>query len=149
MNWDAIGAIGEVTGALAVFVTLVYLAVQLRQNARLMRATIREQRTASSHRIQLHTAQHDPDPETARLSLLHASFRKVRRDWDTYSRQRADGLIDDEEWATQLRIWHYLLTTDPLIKGTRDEMGAAYSRELRDAVEDALGDAHALAPRTS
>jgi hypothetical protein len=32
MNWEAIGAIGEVLGALAVIVTLVYLAVQIRQN---------------------------------------------------------------------------------------------------------------------
>ena len=32
MNWDAIGAIAEVLGVIAVFVTLVYLAYQLRQN---------------------------------------------------------------------------------------------------------------------
>jgi hypothetical protein len=32
MNWDAIGATGEVIGAIAVFVTVAYLAVQLRQN---------------------------------------------------------------------------------------------------------------------
>jgi hypothetical protein len=32
LNWDAIGAIGEVLGAVAVVVTLIYLAVQLRQN---------------------------------------------------------------------------------------------------------------------
>ncbi len=32
MNWDAIGAIGEATGAIAVLITLIYLAVQLRQN---------------------------------------------------------------------------------------------------------------------
>ncbi|HEY5647584.1 MAG TPA: hypothetical protein VIS76_16660 [Pseudomonadales bacterium] len=30
MNWEAIGAIGETLGALAVFITLVYLAVQVR-----------------------------------------------------------------------------------------------------------------------
>jgi hypothetical protein len=30
MNWDAIGAIGEIVGALAVLVTLIYLAVQIR-----------------------------------------------------------------------------------------------------------------------
>ena len=30
MNWDAIGAIGEVLGSIAVFVTLGYLAVQVR-----------------------------------------------------------------------------------------------------------------------
>ena len=32
MNWDAIGAVGEILGALAVFISLVYLAVQVRQN---------------------------------------------------------------------------------------------------------------------
>jgi len=32
MNWDAIGAVGELLGATAVLVTLIYLAVQIRQN---------------------------------------------------------------------------------------------------------------------
>ncbi len=30
MNWDAIGAIGEILGAAAVVATLVYLAIQIR-----------------------------------------------------------------------------------------------------------------------
>lgn len=34
MNWDAIGAIGEIAGAGAVFVSLVYLAVQVRHNSK-------------------------------------------------------------------------------------------------------------------
>jgi hypothetical protein len=34
INWDAIGAIGEIIGAIAVVITLLYLAVQLRQNTR-------------------------------------------------------------------------------------------------------------------
>ena len=32
MNWEAVGAIGEVVGALAVVATLIYLASQIRQN---------------------------------------------------------------------------------------------------------------------
>jgi hypothetical protein len=44
MNWDAIGAIGEIVGALAVVVSLVYLASQIRiQN--------RESRAASVHQV--------------------------------------------------------------------------------------------------
>jgi len=31
MNWDAIGAVGEVVGAVAVVVTLLYVARQIRQ----------------------------------------------------------------------------------------------------------------------
>jgi hypothetical protein len=30
MNWDAIGAIGEIAGAVAVFGSLVYLAIQIK-----------------------------------------------------------------------------------------------------------------------
>lgn len=37
MNWDAIGAISELIGAVAVVVTLIYLAVQIRQNTRAIR----------------------------------------------------------------------------------------------------------------
>jgi len=31
MNWDAIGAIGEIVGAIAVVATLIYFAIQMRQ----------------------------------------------------------------------------------------------------------------------
>lgn len=54
MNWDAIGAIGELIGAVAVIATIGYLAVQIRQSNRLARASavlslqseLREQRGA-------------------------------------------------------------------------------------------------------
>ncbi len=35
MNWEAIGAVGEVLGAAGVIITLAYLAVQMRQSNRL------------------------------------------------------------------------------------------------------------------
>jgi len=38
MNWEAIGAIGEVGGAIGVIVTLLYLAGQLRQNTKALRS---------------------------------------------------------------------------------------------------------------
>lgn len=34
MNWEAIGALGEIAGAVAVIVTLLYLAKQIRQNSK-------------------------------------------------------------------------------------------------------------------
>ena len=33
MNWDALGAIAELLGAVAVFLTLAYLTIQVRQNS--------------------------------------------------------------------------------------------------------------------
>jgi hypothetical protein len=34
MNWDAVGAVGETIGSIAVLITIVYLALQVRQNNR-------------------------------------------------------------------------------------------------------------------
>ena len=44
MNWEAIGAIGEVMGALVVIVTLGYLAIQIRQNTRALRIQVNQSR---------------------------------------------------------------------------------------------------------
>ena len=38
MNWDALGAIAELLGAVAVFITLAYLTLQIRQNTKAVRA---------------------------------------------------------------------------------------------------------------
>ena len=38
MNWDAIGAVSEIVGAFAVVVSLLYLAVQVKQGAALSKA---------------------------------------------------------------------------------------------------------------
>jgi hypothetical protein len=38
LNWEAIGAVAELTGALGVIASLVYLAIQIRQNTASLRA---------------------------------------------------------------------------------------------------------------
>ncbi len=55
MNWEAIGAVGEILGALAVLVTLVYLAAQIRQN------------TAQQKREELVSIQHGQNAVVAQL----------------------------------------------------------------------------------
>jgi len=50
MNWDAIAAIGEIIGALAVFISLIYLAVQIRQNTRQITSSIDATRLAAFER---------------------------------------------------------------------------------------------------
>ncbi|GAF93200.1 unnamed protein product, partial [marine sediment metagenome] len=37
MNWDAIGAVGEIVGALAVVITLIFLTIQIRQSTAAVR----------------------------------------------------------------------------------------------------------------
>ena len=42
MNWDAISAIGEIVGSIAVVITLAYLAVQTRQNSHHTKALLQQ-----------------------------------------------------------------------------------------------------------
>ena len=47
MNWEAIGTVAEVVGAVAVVVSLIYLAIQIRQNTRQVEEQGRAQRFAA------------------------------------------------------------------------------------------------------
>ena len=54
MNWDAIGAIGEVVGAIAVIATLIYLARQIHQNTSALRSSATQtahEQSASIYKI--------------------------------------------------------------------------------------------------
>ena len=42
MSWDAVGAIAEAIGALAVVVSIVYLAVQIKSGTKALRTTLRD-----------------------------------------------------------------------------------------------------------
>jgi hypothetical protein len=45
MNWEAIGAIAEVLAATGVIASIVYLAIQIRDNTRTNRVTARQNTT--------------------------------------------------------------------------------------------------------
>ncbi len=75
MNWDALGAIAEGLGALAVLGTLGYLAVQLRQNTRLTNTSLYE--SAMDGYFELNRTMTDAE--------LSAFFFKCRSDPDRLS----------------------------------------------------------------
>lgn len=114
MNWDAIGAIGEFVGAIAVVASLVYLALQIRtQN--------RESRIASVHQViegyrSSISAVHEPEmaeiilaaiddfdgltpPKRLRFNVyLTSTFRAFE---DAYF-QRLEDRLDAETWEALL-----------------------------------------------
>ena len=50
MNWEALGAIAESVGAIAVFVSLVYVAVQIRQNTKQFSRSVEANQLAAFER---------------------------------------------------------------------------------------------------
>ncbi len=68
MNWEAISAVGEIVGAIAVVVTLMYLAVQIRRGTSATQAASVQAAAALDHEFLMAVGS---DPITARL-------------WETY-----------------------------------------------------------------
>ncbi len=69
MNWEAIGAVGEIAGAAAVFASLGYLSLQIRQTTRAIRGSA-ERETVSLHQSAL-------QPVAASLELADVHGRAL------------------------------------------------------------------------
>ena len=122
MNWEAIGAVGEVLGAFAVFASLIYLARQIRQNTQMMKSTVRQQLAAVSQQIGYKLAEHadilakvingdvlTPVEDLRARSVAQAMFRG----WETYAYQHKQGLLDPSEWRGYRESMHVVLTERP------------------------------------
>jgi len=113
MNWDAIGAVAELCGALGVVASLVYLGRQIRHNSRVVEAST-TQAVSDAAQARLLTIASSPslaaalakprDNEAIELTpaetlqstfFRHAMFRGLE---NTFLQHRA-GLLSD-------RIWH-------------------------------------------
>ena len=64
MNWDAVGAVAEVVGAIGVLITLIYLAVQIRHNSASVDASTEDGVTSGFNEINNIIA---ADPDLARI----------------------------------------------------------------------------------
>ena len=51
MEWDAIGAIAELIAAVAVVISLIYIAIQVRGNSELLERTIQSNRTQNAQAV--------------------------------------------------------------------------------------------------
>ncbi len=87
MNWDAIGAIAELLGAIAVVATLAYLSVQLRQNTASVRAGSAAAHSEAMRSSNIAVVQ---DPELVRLYWSGLANRGALSDDD---QRRFDFLI--------------------------------------------------------
>ena len=124
MNWDAIGAVGEIVGALVVFLTLVYLAMQIRQNTKAIQASanyasvseVNQVRTSMYENADLTQiyvrglAQPDDLDEESRIRfrlLLHNIFLSIS---NIQTQTRFTGL-SQSTWESQLIILNRILAS--------------------------------------
>jgi hypothetical protein len=112
MNWEALGAIGEIVGAVAVVLSLIFLATQIRQNTRSSRTASYQAAVTSISDL---TREIGADPELSRiiatggadLSALAPIERlqfnyfalSVIRNFENIHYQYINGAIDEDTWS--------------------------------------------------
>jgi len=150
MNWDAIGAIGELVGSVAVLVTLIYLAIQVRQNTHATRATSHHAITDALNQLNLTIANNDT---TAQIWVTgmggRASLNELQRErydalmraymhvCDTMYYQAQVGAGDHGLWQAEQRYIGVILTSN----GGKDwfeENYSSISPGFRAAVDDII-----------
>ena len=113
MNWNAIGAIGEVAGALAVVITLLFLARQLRENTRSANAAAHSARTNRNIMLTLWAGEHGvgliqrkleggEEISPAESEVLFCHDLAALRHFEDMHYQNGLGMTDDETWAANL-----------------------------------------------
>ena len=111
MDWNAVGAVGEILGAIAVVATLGYLAVQTRHSVAATQANTRQAILESDQQFLTNPMQ-DPemeiirfkhglsDEEKTKLHYLLISFARMRENnWLQYQ----SGGLDLDSWETYRR----------------------------------------------
>ena len=86
MNWTAIGAIGEVLGAVAVVATLLYVARQLEEQSRALTTSVRD---SAFQQLQEWNYQVMADPDLSHLFQCGAATD----DWSRFSPEERSRLI--------------------------------------------------------
>lgn len=167
---DALGNIGEFVGAVGVVVSLVYLALQLRQNTRSVRAASFNEMIQNSIQLLEHsfrdsefarflaTAESDPDSldEAGRLRW-DAYMTAVFRHFGNLVYQQRVGALDNQMWESYQRdlkehlrspawvAWfrkHQVVFSDSLVEEVRDLVDEIRreGRVLRPAASPSAGD---------
>ncbi len=159
MNWDAIGAVGELAGALAVMVSLVYLAIQVRQNTRSIRGAMYSTIVQSFQELNILSAS---DSEVARVleegvedwdglaagdraRLLHGFFSLFKNFENAYYQYRQGTLEPGlwEGWSLLMRSYF----SKPGVQSWWHLRRKAFSTEFREFLESSRTEEFLPAPR--
>ena len=143
MNWDAIGALAELAGALAVIGTLVYLAVQLRQNSALLKAQIATASRESTNQV---TGLLASDREA--LRVFHAGLDS-REQLDELDKQHFDAMVSlyleallqsyQQEFSEGLERAHWMIRKRGFIEFW-SEYEKLYNRGFRAQISDMMSE---------
>lgn len=156
MNWDAVGSIAELLGAVATVAMLAYLAVQVRQSSETTRAQIRQ--SVADSQIN-HLNSRATDPFLRRASLKSFSGKELDEEeryglrlhlathlrlFENHFAQYTLGTMDPEDWIAQRGVLKMLLRYDAY-REAYSWFGARWNSHFSAEVDRILAEGSAAA----
>ena len=149
MNWDVVGAIAESVGALGVIASLIYLALQVRQNTKQVRLS-RFQETSSTLQDGFAPIYHPGNPaiwyrghqRPDELDEQEANTFRMFMERQLYNVQNViyqheHGLIDEDVFESTISLMRKLLIDTPGGSSYWKEHRHMYTESMRAALESA------------
>ncbi len=150
MNWEAIGAVGEVAGAIGVIATLLYLAAQIRQNTRAMRGATQD---AITERKQYELRWSSDIAVAWRKSVVEPENLTEEENWQMtewltsafIARQNEyfqfkQGLLDREGWDASMKIIRICLGSRWSLNWWREWSPIGFTESFIAVVEQVLAE---------
>ena len=153
MNWEAIGAIGEIVGAVAVIATLIYLAQQIKQQNASAKISMYESVVEGFNNVNASLADDERIARLFNTGLWHPDeltndqasqfswiVRRYMNQFLKVYRLRGSGIFPDEDWSDYVSQAAFLANT-PGGKLFIDGQGSAFRgflEEIRSAKTDDL-----------
>ena len=150
MNWEAIGAVGEILGAAAVVVTLAYLIVQMRQNTLATKAQTRSSITdqildinnsvlANPALLEAREKANADSPLTLdEQNILNVNMVNWLRHWENVHFQYRHGTYDESEYLAQRVAWHHQLAVSSFWRQRWPNMCGMFSPEFVAEVDSLI-----------
>jgi len=147
MNWEAIGAVGEIVGALGVIGTLVYLAVQIGQNTKAVRTAshhgvtdsfnhlntkvAEDERLARLFRVGLEDFESLTPDEQVSAGHLFLSYTRI---FEVLYFQREAGTVEEKLFAAEERTLKHMMNQKGILTWWRGNP-TSFTQEFRDYIE--------------
>jgi hypothetical protein len=152
MNWEAIGALGEVLGAAGVVVSLLYLASQVRQNTLAMRATSAASAAGSMREIigpflvdparsgLVARGFEDPTSLSAdeKAFMVNVSFNLLRQ-WETLHFQYVNGIAEGQLFDSYEDLYSQYMAS-PLLSEYWALRRTMFTPRFRDYIDALMAD---------
>ena len=154
MNWDAIGALGELVGAAAVVVSIIYLALQVKQNSAHVRSSGYQTAVQSANQFLDSLSTH---PETLKVfqaaqdsydslddddqSIARTLFMQLFMYYESLFYQYKDGVVDPDIWEGRRKMMVNLLQMPGVAswwETWRHIYGAKFQRYIGENMESPI-----------